>query len=737
MRKVPLARASALALAAAVAFCGAAMLLPATGYAQSPVVASTLPDVEVNDASPRFLPLPEHPGGQVADGGRLGLMGNTGLMEAPFNQTSYTAGLIEDQQASRLVDLLESDPSVRASAASANFQEYLSIRGFMVGSQDAAINGMYGLSPYLRPPLEMAERVEVLKGPSAVLNGMSPYGSTGGSINIVPKRATTVPIKKTTAGYQSKSQASFHADVGHRFGADDGFGARMNAVYRNGGTAIDFNDQEGALLTLAVDYQGERLRASLDLLHQHQHMDNFVRQFAVDPSVVEVPAPPATGLNYPGYGRLTSSDSMAAVRVEYDVTEQLTLHGALGRRVHETDVVGAPMLQLMPGGLYLSPPGWQILQIGTTTYEVGAGFGFTTGLFKHKAAFVASRLEDDQDTFLLAPLGGMLRLHDLYASVLQPLPATAGIAPDVGNYLDTALTSYALVDTIFLLEDRLQGTFGARHQTVEIQTYDITSHLPEGNRYNDSAITPLLGIVAKPASLLSIYANYSEDLSRGPSALPPAVTIATTLPPIRTRQVEVGIKRRWDEFTVTGSLFQIERPSATVDGNVLSQNGKQRNRGLELGAFGEAARDIRLLGGLTWMHGELTRTPGGRHDGKDAIGVPRVQASVGVDRKNVGTAGFGIGMRIVHTGSQYIDQANRLKLPSSTRVDAGASYTSAASGQPLTLRLNVENLFDRSYWLSSNAFANNDAGGGYLSLSTGRTLMLSATLDFRDARSPP
>src|SRR5690606_31083281 len=116
-------------------------------------------------------------------------------------------------------------------------------------------------------------------------------------------------------------------------------------------------------------------------------------------------------------------------------------------------------------------------------------------------------------------------------------------------------------------------------QTVEVQTYDVTSHLPEGSRYDESAITPLIGIVAKPASLLSVYANYSEDLARGPSALPPAVTVATTLPPIRTRQVEVGIKRRWDGVTTTASLFQIERPSATVDGNALSQNGKQRNRG--------------------------------------------------------------------------------------------------------------------------------------------------------------
>src|SRR5690606_34508858 len=233
MRNALLPRASAVALAARVTFCSAAMILPATTHAQSQSGVTTLPGVEVNDLLPDFLLMPEHAGGQVAEGGRLGLMGNTGLMEAPFNQTSYTSGLIEDQQASRLVELLDSDPSVRASASRANFQEYLSIRGFMVGSQDTAINGMYGLSPYLRSPLEMAERVEVLKGPSAVLNGMSPYGSTGSSINIVPKRATSMPITRITAGYQSESQASFHADLGRRFGADHGFGARMNAVYRD------------------------------------------------------------------------------------------------------------------------------------------------------------------------------------------------------------------------------------------------------------------------------------------------------------------------------------------------------------------------------------------------------------------------------------------------------------------------------------------------------------------------
>ena len=35
-------------------------------------------------------------GGQVATGGSLGLLGNRGVMDTPFNQTSYTAELIAE-----------------------------------------------------------------------------------------------------------------------------------------------------------------------------------------------------------------------------------------------------------------------------------------------------------------------------------------------------------------------------------------------------------------------------------------------------------------------------------------------------------------------------------------------------------------------------------------------------------------------------------------------------------------
>ena len=56
---------------------------------------------------------PPYAGGQVATGGQVGLLGNRSVMDTPFNQTSYTAKKVQDQQARTVRDVLTDDPSVR------------------------------------------------------------------------------------------------------------------------------------------------------------------------------------------------------------------------------------------------------------------------------------------------------------------------------------------------------------------------------------------------------------------------------------------------------------------------------------------------------------------------------------------------------------------------------------------------------------------------------------------------
>lgn len=176
------------------------LALPQLAFAQSTTESGnevTLSAVKVVSSTEGPTELPKaYAGGQVAKGARLGLLGNQDVMDTPFNITSYTAKLIEDQGAKTVADVLQNDPSVRFTTSGSHAYENFRLRGFEVHSSDLAINGMYGLAPLGHSSLEFVERVEVLKGPGAMFTGMAPSGGIGGIINLVPKRAGDDPLTR-------------------------------------------------------------------------------------------------------------------------------------------------------------------------------------------------------------------------------------------------------------------------------------------------------------------------------------------------------------------------------------------------------------------------------------------------------------------------------------------------------------------------------------------------------------
>lgn len=143
------------------------VVLPSLSWAQTePVgpneVSRTLSPVEVTAGTGAAGDLsPGYAGGQVARGGRLGLLGNRDVVDTPFNITSYTAELIRNQQAKTVAEVLGNDPSVRFTTSGGHAFENFLVRGFDVHSSDLAINGLYGLAPLGSSTLEFVERVEV------------------------------------------------------------------------------------------------------------------------------------------------------------------------------------------------------------------------------------------------------------------------------------------------------------------------------------------------------------------------------------------------------------------------------------------------------------------------------------------------------------------------------------------------------------------------------------------------
>ena len=218
---------------------------------------STLPLVTVTGdvGSASDLPKP-FAGGQVARGSRVGILGNVDIFDTPFSTQSYTEEFVQDQQSRRVADIISVDPSVRSAMAEYGDSETYIIRGFPVFVNQVGVNGLYGMTESRRITPEFYERVDVLKGPAAMLNGISPFGVVGGNINLTSKRADDKPLTRVTGSYVSDSQFGVHLDLGRRFGEDNAWGVRLNVLKRDGDTPIDRQDDhmKNAALALAVSY---------------------------------------------------------------------------------------------------------------------------------------------------------------------------------------------------------------------------------------------------------------------------------------------------------------------------------------------------------------------------------------------------------------------------------------------------------------------------------------------------
>src|SRR5690606_15026336 len=110
-----------------------------------------------------------------------------------------------------------------------------------------------------------AERIELFKGPDTFLNGTVTGGTVGGSLNLIPKRASDTPVREVTLGYASDGQPSAHLDWGQRFGANDAFGVRANATWRDGDLTVDNQEERLGSLALGLDWRGDAVRLSADL----------------------------------------------------------------------------------------------------------------------------------------------------------------------------------------------------------------------------------------------------------------------------------------------------------------------------------------------------------------------------------------------------------------------------------------------------------------------------------------
>lgn len=707
-RLIPALLTGSLALAAP-----AAALAQAAPGAPEPTAAASLelePIVATGEARPAAPAF-------VAPEAGTGPFRGVPQADAPVTLNVVPRAVLEAQGARSIHDALRNTAGVTRAQLNGAVYDNLSIRGIPVENRtNYLLEGVLPVINLIDLPLEHRQRVEVLKGVSALTHG---FGTPSGIVNLANLRATRDPVAALSGAVTSHGGALGHLDLG-RLSQDGRWGLRLNALGGHVATGIERADGWRGFLSTALDWRPtETVTFSLDA--------EYIRK--------DVAEPPAIALLPPG-----PDGRIPLPRVP---NPRQNLGGAWQR-------YDAEAVNLLARGEWRFAPGWAAsLAVGRAETSRDRAFAqfqdYSLATGAGRLQTFLTRGQDYQNHIIRAEVTGSLRTgpveHDLRLGASQfwrdqngigsqtfltpqnlfnpivppelritrPLPRTPFSATDQGLYL---------MDRMSVLGGRVQLTGGVRFGRYESEQGSTTVQ-----RFSADTTSPMVALVVKPLPWLSLYGSYLEGLEEGGTAPANTVNANEVLPPAVSTQWEVGVKADPldGRLLLTLGRFELDRPSAfTNSQRRFVQDGRTLYRGWEVSAIGQIAPDWAIYATALFLDAEQERASDPRLIGRRPENTPRFAGSLFAEhRADWLTPGLRLSAGVFHVGARPANNLNQAFVEGYATLSLGAAYDFEVDRTPLTARLIVDNATNARYW--------NSAGNGLLGVGLPLTAIFSLT----------
>ena len=635
---------------------------------------------------------------------------DTPLLNVPQSVNVVTREQLDDQALRSLGELLRYVPGTTVGQGEGN-RDQITLRGQNT-TADFFLDGVRDDTQYFRG-LYNLERVEVLKGPYALIFGR---GGGGGIINRVQK----TPSAGGSFASGRMSANSFGAwDVSADLNAPIGAMAavRLNGVYEQLDNHRDhFEGERYAVNPHLAAELGSGWRAGLS--YEYVNDDR-----GVDRGVPSLGGAPLTGFRdrffgVPGVNRTTLEAHIAKLRIDGTLSNAVEvsttiLYGDYDKVYTNAFANGPASSQTgsVPLAAYTDPTTRQNLLIQSNLVWDVSGGGMT-----HKILFGLEYGDQDSAN---QRRNGVLSGSTL--SLANPVFPTVTFPALNRDTISNVESVSAYVQDQISLGDQFQVVAGLRYDRFDITGVDRQPNPDRPFARLDEKVSPRLGLIYKPRPEVSIYGSYSQSfLPRSGDQFLSLSTTQQNLEPEAFTNHEIGAK--WDlrpNLNVTAALFRLDRTNATTpdpqNPTVTINVGETRTEGFELAVTGRVRANWQVSGGYAWLDARL--------QGNDTVRLahtPEHHFSLW-NRYDVNRRlGFGLG--VIHQAGQYAairTSAATTRLPAFTRVDAAAFYR---VNDDVELQLNIENLFDATYF--PDAHNNNN-------ISTGAPLNARLTLSAR------
>lgn len=645
------------------------------------------------------------------------------MLDVPANINVVSRDLLDAQGATGLYDALRNVAGVVRQQQSGVAYDQISIRGINLDNRSSYLfNGVLPFDNNVPIPMENKERVEVLKGAAALYYG---FVTPGGVVNLVTKRATVKPITSVALSADENGSSQLHLDVGRRFGSDNQFGIRVNAVDQNIHLPIEENNGYRKVASAALDwdvtsqlslhYDVERIRARIT------EQAAIVPPAAVN-GVIALPSLPDPSTLLSMKGRDTLADATTHLfSGEYALNDLWTLRFSAGESITRRDrwlwIFDSYNSQTGEGTVYGADQRGQEYTNQNGRFSIQGEFG--AGMVRHDLTLGGDMNRLYQPSFYTYMYRAAQNMYD-------PVVLTDLIRSPTGSkntLRDRSFNEQTIRDGGIYAMDRI--SIGEKWQVIGALRYGRYSTRQVGSAdYDVSASTPSFSVTYKVSPQSSVYASYVEGLESGGTAPVAAVNAGQALPAAVSRQKEVGTRFRMENGTLlSASLFRLDQASAdTDDSGMYALNGQARYRGMEFSVQGNLTENLSAAVSGMLLDAEIVNATTASIEGNTPNNTPKRTASLFFNYRVPMLEGLSVSAGAFALASRPIDDQNRASIPGYTTFVAGAAYATRVGSVPATFKLNVENLTDMRYWSA--------AGSGQLAVGLPRVSTLSATFDF-------
>lgn len=632
----------------------------------------------------------------------VGGFGDVPLSRQPLQATVVSSERMANSGTRALADLTRFDASLGDAYNSEGYWSNFTIRGFAIDNRYNYRRDGLPINAETSIGLENKARVEVLKGTSGIQAGTS---APGGLVNLVVKRPDGT-VRSVGAGWREDGTFSTWADIGQRFGDNEAFGLRVNAVHEKLDPQTRSLEGHRSLLAAAGDW-----RVNSDTLIEAEVEWSKQSQPSVPGmSLLGNSLPDANGFdprtnlnNQPWSQPVILQGTTASLRLQQRLSDSWRAVAHFGsQRLTSDDRLAFAYGCSAEGNFdrYCSDGTYDLYDYrsenerrDTQALDLGLQGRAQTAGIAHELAFgvLFSRFKArfQPQAFNYAGVG------NIDGTLVTP-PAPDMDDPSTNR--DEHNTELYLRDAI-TLAPQWSAWLGLRYTHLE-------------RDYSQDITTPWLALSYALTPELLTYVSWGRGVESEAVPNRPRFTNQGQVLPIESRQFELGIKGSATPLAWSVGAFDIERPrysnvgpdcfDDTTGGTCTRQaDGTQRHRGLEAEADLKHG-PLSLQAGAMLLDAKnrgVTSNPA--FDGKRPVNVPEHTFKLNASYRVDALPGLHVAGGLVYEGERMVLQDNSVSIPGWTRLDAALRYEHRVASSLLTWRLGVDNLTDKRAWKES------------------------------------